>query len=149
MMPVNKFKSCIHRKLSGDATKIEILLAEPPEGVVGGAVCHHRAEERHSPGARGAEDTNFVTTFIGNPPKIPELSARWPRWSMIFVVRSIADWLIDIILMNCCCIFLHFESPSWSHNKYNIAIYTSRKVEGTTPKKVAFSTAFFLNQPIG
>lgn len=57
---------------------------------------------------------------IGNPPKIPELSA---RWSMIFVVRSIADWLIDIILMNCCCIFSHFESPSWSHNKYNIAIH--------------------------
>lgn len=58
-----KIKSCIHRKLSGDATKIEILLAEPPEGVVGGAVCHHRAEERHSPGARGAEDTKFCDNF--------------------------------------------------------------------------------------
>ena len=37
---------------------------------------------------------------IGNPPKIPELS---PRWSMIFVVRSIADidrYYIDELLLH-------------------------------------------------
>lgn len=65
---------------------------------------------------------------IGNPPKIPELSA---GWSMIFCSEKCC-WYIDIILIyiyyiyiliNCCCIFSHFESPSWSHNKYNIAIH--------------------------